>query len=145
MQGTHGAAAAASVPSMDERKMIYHLMTLDWRSLAKHSGPYLPPRMWSDHIYDSQIGLHKKPSQEEMKSAREALDQRVRNQWCNQILEELTLDCMQQAGTASSQPPSHAEPPHRIFLQKKGDAVRTATAIVHGNRWHGSRNCINDP
>lgn len=136
LQASHGTVAAAPVRSMHERSGISQIMALDWRSLSKQSSSYLPPQMFYDHMYDTQVGLHIRPSRQEMRFAREVLDERVRNQWCNKTLEELTLVCQQQAGAEEQNQPGQRYPPHRIFVQKKGESLRTATAIIHSDRWY---------
>eukprot|EP00892_Ulva_mutabilis_P006289 jgi/Ulvmu1/4031/UM019_0008.1 len=139
---SRSAAGTASVHNAHERSCISQLMTHNWRRLAHQAKSPTPTRMWSDPLYDPSIGAYARPTPWEMKSARAALDERVRDQWCNSVLEELTVVCEQQAskqqhcGTHDHLDCSNLT--HRAYIQKKGDAVRTATAVVCGNAWHGT-------
>lgn len=146
MQGSRGVAGCASVHKQNERNCIAKLMTLDWRGLIHQAGSPMHPRMWADHIYDPNVGVHVKPLPQDMRSARAALDERIRDQWCNGMVEEMTVICKEQADEQHASVRDQMDSVrvhHRAYVQKKGDAVRTATAVVLGNVWHGMIRCPN--
>lgn len=117
------------------------MMTLNWRRLSQQAGSRTPPRMWNDPLYDPQAGICNKPLRSEMTRARAALDDRVRDRWCNGVSEELIVTCTQQSGDDHAcHAPVGADAErvtHRAYVQKKGDAVRTAATVVCGNVWYG--------